>query len=120
MNTEKQLQLVTFEQAKRLRDLGFDWIVFHTFDENDKPAFTGSQENYNSYEFYGRVSCPTVALALKWIEDVKGIRNYSTQYTSAEDYIYFIGVTNYGRFLSREDAESSLLDELLTILEQQK
>ena len=116
----KELQLCSYEQSKRLKNLGFDWIVFHTFDENDNPVFTGSQENYNSYGFCGRVSCPTVALALKWIRNVKGIHDVHIKYNSAGLCIFFIGVQIYAHFSTFEIAESALLDELLTLLEKEK
>jgi hypothetical protein len=40
MKTQKQLQLVTFEQAKRLKAAGFDWDVYNSY-------YCLDEENYN-------------------------------------------------------------------------
>jgi len=95
-NTE--LQLVSYEQAVRLKELGFDYKCIEI-------CFT----------------TPTVALALKWMRDVKGIRmgikTFESWY-SGEYLDYFREYTE--RTDSYELAESALLDKLLTVLEKEK
>ncbi|MCL2290851.1 MAG: hypothetical protein FWC34_09165 [Bacteroidetes bacterium] len=107
---ENRLQLVTEEQFKRLKKLGFDW--------------------YWALESIR----PTVALALKWIRDEKEIKNSVTFFDVVSPT--YMGryqvpqVTDVGerRLKPRtsydaasssdyESAESALLDELLAILE---
>ena len=63
-----QLQLVTFKQAKQLKELGFDWQCTAYYHK-------GILKNY-SFEGINNISketaaAPTVSLALKWIRDVK-------------------------------------------------
>lgn len=77
-----QLQLVNFEQAKALKGTGFDWSVDEYFkqyvgSEIIHEDFIEGGEKYccNSLDnevmlFYSR---PTVALALKWLREVKGL-----------------------------------------------
>ena len=116
-----QLQLVTYEQAVRLKELGFDWEVKQYYRDGIKdytyPEFMGySNEAINDF------SAPTAALALKWMRDVKGIFG-SIDFDNHKDirkYYYFYQFEEtetsdfYGHY---EAAESALLDELLTLLE---
>jgi hypothetical protein len=67
---DRGLQLVAFAQAGRLKEAGFDWDGTHVF-------FFGKQDSLSS-SVVGKphqndMRCPTVALALKWARDVKGI-----------------------------------------------
>ncbi|MDR2293348.1 MAG: hypothetical protein LBE11_07750 [Prevotellaceae bacterium] len=109
---EKELQLVSFEQAKRLKALGFDWECFAWIDGNEWRT-TDIDLNYGVF--------PTVALALKWIRDVKN-------QTTIVSYDYYCNVYYYlhngnsatGEYYTYEAAESALLDEILKILEQEK
>ena len=102
------LQIVSFEQEARLKALGFDWKT---------------------------TSTPTVALALQWIRKVKNYHLGIT--TSMCSYVWWYSAEN-GRpnsnnrfssakedtlrkkalyFDSYEEAENSLLDELLDVLD---
>ena len=128
---DNQLQIVRFEQAKRLKELGFDWAVKTSYAigcDNLRPEF-------RSYLHYNRgircndtgkelISAPTVALALKWIRDVKTdcvlsvcINQTSRKYFYIVDEHddYYVG----DDFNAYEAAESALLDELLNLLEQE-
>lgn len=113
MKTEQQLQLVNFEQAKRLKEAGFNWecdyayveagLVFMQYDNNDGRL--------------NRNAAPTVALALKWFRDNIGV-NYSLlpqKNNTASFKLY--DVTEWADFKTYEAAESALLDELLTLIE---
>jgi len=131
MKTEKQLQLVTFEQAKRLKKLGFDWKV-NTFYQSQKQR-NDIFDDYNDSEWHeDRFSAPTVALALKWCRDEKKIDNsvefcgyneLGTRKWYESAYYKFKEELNAGhrimviRSKSYSVAESALLDEILTILE---
>jgi hypothetical protein len=131
---EKELQLVTFEQAKKLSNVGFDGKTNYYFRPyNSIPFYSTSRYNFNecnddinvgSYQ----CSAPTVALALKWIRDEKEIKSeirFYYQNSNYQDCYYqgFIDISNHkyldytNHFDTYEEAESALLDELLTILE---
>jgi len=134
---EKQLQLCSFEQAKALKQLGFDWEteLCYNFSFNKESAmlFTVGMASYeigsgmvskcnaNKWgEFYS--SAPTVALALKWMRDVKGIRNGVCDTPN----IYYGDYCEPNRnsrpatlnFDTYEQAESALLDELIKLCEE--
>ncbi|MDR0371588.1 MAG: hypothetical protein LBH80_07030 [Prevotellaceae bacterium] len=127
---EKKLQLVTFEQAKRLKELGFDWECEKYYNShNELYAWNkNAGENPNSFPHYEGVadcfSSPAVALALKWMEEEKEIINETFTQTKhfghefcwrfREDYTT---TTSEKGYRTRITAESALLDELLTILE---
>ena len=114
MNTQR-LQLVTFLQAKRLKELGYIWHAFapsYWYDE-DGALNAGNQHTLNYY------TAPTVALALKWMRDEKNIKNA----VYIGKYGWYMQIKNKERaqgFMTYEAAESELLDELLTILEKEK
>jgi hypothetical protein len=89
---EKELQLVNFEQAKRLKALGFNRETCHLydgdrlvradrfFDLSDANIEVYSNWNHEGYDWNDGVqkewiSSPTVALALKWVRDEKKIYN---------------------------------------------
>jgi len=140
MNTQ-QLQLVTFEQAKRLKQLGFNWEIngyYSEYYDNSGKLIDWNLQNYNRMVRYrdGYFSAPTVALALKWMRDVKGINNavnffdvVTPKYEGCYQVPRITDVgerrlqprTHYSVLTSKyyEAAESALLDELLTILEKE-
>ena len=147
---DKQLQIVNFEQAKRLKAAGFNREVLHYYtlatfiDKKKYPdeirLFSGGKpQNHNSENvitnFDEIISAPTVALALKWFRNVKEIHNGIRYDFESEDgvridkwgyryeYTKWIGsgngISNGGFHNTYEAAESSLLDELLTLIETQ-
>jgi hypothetical protein len=138
----KQLQIVTLEQAKRLRELGFVW-------ETDRyyALITDYHNQWEEGEIYKNscindtpdVACaPTVSLALKWFRDEKGfhsavsfsderIQVYTGRYqvpriVKVNDWEILYPRTTYEahHWHSYEAAESALLDNLLAILENGK
>jgi hypothetical protein len=91
---EKELQPVTFEQAKRLKNLGFDWRCIAGYNNDGKKVYCKRDAYYAQTIYandmtvdfntnsaggltpdYFTVSVPSVALALKWFRDEKKIRN---------------------------------------------
>jgi hypothetical protein len=126
-----QLQLVSFEQAKRLKEAGFDWFTdkFHATLPNGEIEIWGSA-------FCERTTpAPTVALALKWFRDVKKITmeigdcGYDPDDNRYYDACFFIGddlwnPTYVGdadkKYFTYEAAERALLDKLLTLIEKEK
>jgi len=115
---ENQLQLVTFEQAKRLKNFGFDWECNAKYEYE---LITDNIDLFNYNSQFWTYSAPTVALALKWFRDVHvekisilidKLFNYSGEYFDGKDE--WIGTVSFKIY---EEAESALLDELLTTYE---
>jgi len=118
---EKQLQLVTYEQAKRLKELGFDWEASFAYHSQSQRLFDKADIKYELTHF---ISAPTVALALKWFRDVKGVDNYviphynpTKQYYGGYEYDNGSKMETTEMYDTHEECESALLDELLTISE---
>ena len=117
MNT-KQLQLVTFGQAKSLKALGFDWV--------DCSETTGLSPI--AYMEVIQDNRPTVALALKWIRDEKRIPCsvefngcvYEGCYAIKEFPPKLHWVSGDDTYDTYEAAESELLDELIKLLERRR
>ena len=125
MNSE--LQICSYEQAKRLKELGFDWICYtgHYSPSDEgvsgrRPIWPHKQGFYdvNSAED-SNISAPSVALGLKWLRDVKAEIFYI--FIAYDQRYYYrrhrgLGVWKgsepYNTF---EEAESALLTELLKI-----
>jgi hypothetical protein len=122
---ENQLQLVTFEQAKRLKAAGFDWETKDTY------LIAGDGMTYNVV-----ISKPTIAHALMWFREVHGCHLfiYPDNFTNAIDewFILFIPVMNIlkdGKVISSNvlignsdynEAKSSAFDAALDWLEKEK
>jgi hypothetical protein len=118
----KELQLVSFDQAKRLKDAGFDWecnIVWAFYDNE----IARSNEPVKNNLFH--LTVPTVALALKWLRDVRGIHGdilydhiaHGHYYRwAAGGGVWRISINKKGEGRGTcEAAESALLDELLKL-----
>jgi hypothetical protein len=113
MNT-KQLQLVTFEQAKRLLALGFNRHEGKIF------VFDRSENLPRRHEY-----APAAALAIKWMRDEKGIICDVCYGENADEWIKYYPRIYHPDFLGEEydtfeAAENALLDRLLTILEKEE
>jgi hypothetical protein len=118
----KQLPLVTFEQAKRLKKRGFGFDTVELYHDDGKIDMW-ALDNHNAVS--GKYSAPTVALALKGIRDEKKfygeialfLSRYSFHISDLlKDEVVFTDSPCYG---TCEAAESALLDELLTLLERE-
>lgn len=81
MNNE---DYVSFEQAKALKELGFDWGCYKFYYDNAQlegyvsDGWHGDEcrnwnDNFNSTIANAVASAPTLAQAQKWLRDVKGI-----------------------------------------------
>jgi hypothetical protein len=117
MNTQ-QLQLVTFEQAKRLKEAGFDWKTCYCYDD------LGRHFTYENAPRFRTtlISAPTVTLALKWFRDVKNIYASAVCVRSCVIFQAILDILNKFRHVksayhdTHEAAESALLDKLLTLI----
>ena len=126
-----ELQTVSFDQAQRLKAAGFNWEVDKHYDPYDHLPHTNIAGDFdvNSRALDGSISAPTVALALKWMRDVKGIANAVNPIWSYDDDavfyqdLYFYRIKWCGThkdYVTHEEAENALLDELLNVLETKK
>jgi hypothetical protein len=135
--TTKELQLVTFEQAKKLKELGFDWPVETGNYLIDKipPCYNRVYpiDKLKVGDFIGNnilgitIPAPSVALALKWVRDEKGISACIIDLESSEKDTpaqYDFRIKGYypypGYYNTCEEAESALLNEVLRFLEEEK
>lgn len=67
---------VSFEQAQRLKQLGFDWKVnkgYSHFPGEKIKSCNFQQEDVNTIYSKWCFSAPSLAQAQKWLRDVKGI-----------------------------------------------
>ena len=114
----EQLQLVNFEQAKRLKEAGFDWKTHKGYDLNGHKINLWTENFGLIIEHY---KAPEKSLVLKWIRDTFQI--YCTVSFMLGAYCDYIGtfwhnnkVHHTKLFKSYEAAESALLTELLNLL----
>ena len=74
---------VTYEQAVKLKSLGFDWFCNHYYDKSEEigeynDSSFSNYDNFNSIDFVeGIVSAPTLSQAQKWLREVKKIYVFS-------------------------------------------
>jgi hypothetical protein len=128
MTNNNTLQLVTFEQAKRLKEIGFEWPVNHCFGTHPENSYweeSGVEGNQNVWK--NRVSRPSIQLALKWFREVKGLHGWveTTYYLGRFQFDFCVATNTYPveRFahidgkmiLSHDQAEAALLSHLLEI-----
>ncbi len=125
---EKQLPLVTYEQAQRLKKAGFDWTKnpCYTPYGNEAEHIPIATRQFKKIEDKC-YPAPTVALALKWLRDVKGFLYEQSHAQEIDNYesigYHFIislprGMFRHtGNYDTYEAAESALMDELLKLIE---
>jgi hypothetical protein len=126
----KELQYVSYEQAQRLKKLGFDWECTAMYEEG---TLTTNVRLFNYNSPYWTYSAPNIPLTLKWIRDVKnycGCVVYSPARGRGDysGYVWciFVEKWNHVRQTDKtytlpdnyEESERELLDELILIMEQ--
>ena len=122
MKKDQFLQIVSKEQALKLKSLGFSWEdigSYYNLEEDSDYLWHGSQENMNTYPM--AAAAPTVSLALKWIRDVQSydaiiipmiMGNGKKMYHV--DYFYDkIKDSDVGIYVGYEEAESNALNHIL-------
>ena len=120
----KELQIVSFEQAQRLKAAGFDWLLKEFYNPRGifETEYTQSKKNWNKGIY---ISAPTTALALKWMRDVKNVQNGVMYYETIDGReLHYYGrhqtvplYRNTKSFDTHEEAESALLDGILNDLD---
>lgn len=69
---------VSFEQAVKLKEMGFDWLTIHYYDVKTYEFSPKISHNYtvcydNWNEYSNSISSPTLAQTAKWLREVKSI-----------------------------------------------
>lgn len=114
---------VTYEQAVKLKELGFDWDVHYLYTPNkefehiDPELFDyGWDINYDYVEcLKGSISAPTLAQAQKWLREVKQIDLFVTKELSK--YYWYIGKEfQIGNCDTYEQSLSLGIDKALELL----
>lgn len=115
--------IVTFEQAKRLKKVGYGIMCSDIYTDTGELLKRGSAAvMYNRGEEW---EAPTVSDSLQWIRDNHGIPNSVTMIISCAGDFYgyegmFLsgfGLKNTKTFPTFPEAESALLDKILDYLE---
>ncbi len=123
ISSQEKLQLVTFEQAKKLKDLGFDLdcnMFYSTNGEITEINKICVYDKQYAKEFFV-YPAPSVALALKWFRveySLMGCVIYDHTVGEAYHhytYTYTLGARYHKCFDSYEKAECQLLNKLIEI-----
>lgn len=100
-----QEDFVTFEQAKQLKKLGFDWET-NAFYSKDGDLYSSNNPDYWNNDIWNEHSAPTLSLVQKWLREVKGI-----------DVHYHYGRTKWTYYWGRRWSQSMFEEEYDTPLE---
>ena len=93
MQTE---DFVTFDQAKKLKELGFDWGCihwYHTNEEHEKKLIKAFDYANHSGLSPRALSAPTLSQVQKWLREVKNIVVLATcnlDYEKGHEWYWFI------------------------------
>ena len=84
---------VTYDQAVKLKELGFDWECNHYYDSSELlheecQSFVTNYGHTNSDLCL--ISAPTLSQAQKWLREVKGVKVYIKPLFSSDEYEYCI------------------------------
>jgi len=124
METTNHEYYVSLEVAKLLKEAGFDW---ETFGYYNKLGFFHRAVPHN-----GETAAPTLAVAQKWLREVKNISVdiSSTRYSEWEYIIRKINQANHNdntisaltacRFYTHEEAQEAGIQKCLEILLEEK
>ena len=75
---------VTYDQAVRLKELGFNWKCNHTYDNATQKRHEHTEDDYYVSPYHdfnnetygvplGHISAPTLSLAQKWLRETKNL-----------------------------------------------
>lgn len=89
----KMDEIVSLEQAKLLKDLGFDWNCTYLFSKMDfekeyKLYPSVFPENHNAAKFNNIdiISAPSIMMALKWLREIKNFHLYTNLSVESSEY----------------------------------
>lgn len=81
-------QFVSLETAKMLKDAGFDAPCYMQYSERGVQWNASYPENFNADDW--GCSCPTQALAARWLREVHGIHVFPVYQYLPEKWSYVI------------------------------
>ena len=125
MEKNKALPLVSFEQAKKLKEIGFDWKVRCYYDLSFGLFNYEGTPNHNFNNGAETISAPTFALALMrfrvekgWFGNVDVLENMDNKirwFYDIKKVADFVGTDKNLRsfFYTYKEAETALLDMLI-------
>ena len=93
-NTDICEQFVSFDTAKMLKEAGFAVPCFNQYTERGTIWHCDCPENFNKSQCV--TSCPTQALAARWLREVHGIHVVITEeaYTNGINYLWQVLIYN--------------------------
>lgn len=122
MELKDKLQIVTKEQAIKLKKLGFDWPTQYYYPKNGELLQGGF--GVQDWKMEGEYAAPEIQLVFKWLKNIKNfvyclnIKNglFELQYQGVFFKIddYGIDFCYYSKwYFSNEEVESKSLDLIL-------
>lgn len=81
-------QFVSFETAKMLKEAGFDAPCYVQYSDRGVQWDASYPENFNADDW--GYSCPTQALAVRWLREVHGIHVFPVYQYLPEKWSYVI------------------------------
>lgn len=115
---------ITYEQAVKLKELGFDWgcdHYYHLYDEQSTLSALPKFENFNKFD--KNWSAPTLAQAQKWLREVKEteviVIRIDEDIYSYMIYGELVNVSSKTHFNFYEQALSAGIDRALELLKQE-
>jgi hypothetical protein len=120
-----QLELVTFEQAKLLKEAGFDWDVNYYYWKTPGGYWDGdyTPDASNQNTLPHTISRPTIALALKWLREVRKIHatiepafNFSRWFVAIHNADEMVWERIRPSFHTHDLAESAALTHALNLI----
>lgn len=79
---------VSFDTAKMLKEAGFDVPCFNQYTERGTIWHCDCPENFNKSQCV--TSCPTQALAARWLREVYNVAIYSLYDDDMEQWFYVV------------------------------
>ena len=81
-------QFVSFDTAKMLKEAGFDTPCYKQYSERGVQWDASYPENFNADDW--GCSCPTQALAARWLREVYNVAIYSLYDADMEQWFYVV------------------------------
>ena len=116
---------VTYEQAVKLKELGFDWECNHLYSHRSSIDFNDScyYHDFNTTDSSNDYSAPTLAQAQKWLREVKEteviVHKINDSIYNYTIYGQLVNLTTKTIFDTYEQALSAGIDKALELLKEE-
>lgn len=119
---------VTYNQAVKLKELGFDWKCNHLYSIENPNNIIRTSHYHNEAIITDTILAPTLSQAQKWLREVKSVKVYIKPLFSLEEYEYWIsfqfkgygGDERYGVEEFWEYALSEGINEAIKIIKKEE